>query len=70
MNIDTNSLLSVTDANHNFSKVTKAVEQYGVALLLKYNAPKFIVLDTSDIDEKELESIVGRIRTSRKRKSK
>ena len=70
MNIDTNSLLSVTDANHNFSKVTKAVEQYGVALLLKNNAPKYVVLDISDVDEKDLETLVGRIRTSRKRKAK
>ena len=70
MNIDTNSLLSVTDANHNFSKVTKAVEQYGVALLLKNNAPKYVVLDISDVDEKNLETLVGRIRTSRKRRAK
>lgn len=70
MNIDTNSLLSVTDANHNFSKVTKAVEQYGVALLLKNNAPKYVVLDISDVDEKDLETLVGRIRTSRKRRAK
>ena len=70
MNIDTNSLLSVTDANHNFSKVTKAVEQYGVALLLKNNAPKYVVLDIPDVDEKDLETLVGRIRTSRKRRAK
>lgn len=70
MNIDTNSLLSVTDANHNFSKVTKAVEQYGVALLLKNNAPKYVVLDISDVDEKDLETLVGRTRTSRKRRAK
>lgn len=35
MKIDTNTLISISDANQNFSKVTKLVDKYGAAIILK-----------------------------------
>ena len=53
MNIDTNTLLSVSEANRNFSEVTKRVDQYGCAVILKNNSPRYVVLDFAAIDSSE-----------------
>ena len=39
MTIDTNTMISITEANQNFSKVTKVVDEHGTAVILKYNVP-------------------------------
>ncbi len=43
MKIDTNNLVSITEANQNFSKVVKAVEQNGNVIILKNNKPQYVV---------------------------
>lgn len=45
MNIDTNTLVSITEANQNFSKVARLVDKYGSAIILKNNVPKYILLE-------------------------
>ena len=45
MQIDTNTVVSMTEANQNFSKVTRLVDQYGRAVVFKNNAPRYLVLD-------------------------
>ena len=50
MNIDTNTMVSMTDANQNFSKVAKLVDQYGSAVVLKNNAPRYLILDFAQAD--------------------
>lgn len=44
MTIDTNTVVSMTDANQNFSKVTKITDQFGHAVIFKNNAPRYLVL--------------------------
>lgn len=39
MNINTNTMVSMTEANQNFSKVARLVDQYGSAVVLKNNPP-------------------------------
>lgn len=39
MNINTNTMVSMTEANQNFSKVARLVDQYGSAVVLKNNTP-------------------------------
>ena len=39
MTIDTNTMISITEANQNFSKVTKLVDERGTAVILKNNVP-------------------------------
>ena len=51
MNIDTNTVVSMTDANQNFSKVTKLVDEKGTAVILKNNVPRYLVIDFSKADE-------------------
>ena len=43
MTIDTKNLVSITDANQNFSNVAKKVEQSGDVIILKNNVPKYVV---------------------------
>ena len=37
MNVNTNSLVSITEANRNFSKVARLVDENGSAVILKNN---------------------------------
>ena len=53
-------------ANHNFSRVTKIVEEHGSALILKNNAPKYLMLDLTTVDEKSVESIMKKASTGKK----
>lgn len=45
MNINTESIVSITDANQNFSKVAKVAEKNGEAVIFKNNKPKFVLID-------------------------
>ncbi|MCM1530432.1 MAG: type II toxin-antitoxin system Phd/YefM family antitoxin [Alistipes sp.] len=51
MNIDTNTMVSMTEANQNFSKVARLVDQYGSAVVLKNNVPRYLVIDFAQADE-------------------
>ena len=53
MTIDTNTVVSMTDANQNFSKVTKIVDKYGRAVVFKNNIPRYLVIDFSIADKVE-----------------
>lgn len=39
MNIDTNTIVPISVANQNFSKVARLVDQYGSAVIMKNNTP-------------------------------
>ena len=47
MTIDTNTMISITEANQNFSKVAKVVDEHGTAVILKNNVPRYLVIDFS-----------------------
>ena len=66
MNIDTKAMLSITDANHNFSKVTKTVDEFGSAILLKNNEPRYLVVDLTKVDEKTVESVMKKAAAAKK----
>ena len=38
MMIDTNTIISMTEANQNFSMVTRIVDRYGTAVIFKNNS--------------------------------
>ena len=44
MTVNTNTLVAMTDANQNFSKVVRIVDDEGMAVILKNNKPKYIVV--------------------------
>ena len=53
MTIDTNTIVSMTDANQNFSKVTHIVDQYGRAVVFKNNMPRYLIIDFNLVDNVE-----------------
>lgn len=53
MNVNTNSLISITEANQNFSKVTRLVDQNGAAIILKNNVPRYLVIDFSQAESEQ-----------------
>ena len=60
MTIDTNTIVSVTEANQNFSRVTRIAERNGQAVIFKNNRPKYLLLDLENspvIDMTEDEKI-------------
>ncbi|MCM1182967.1 MAG: type II toxin-antitoxin system Phd/YefM family antitoxin [Roseburia sp.] len=50
MTIDTNTMISITEANQNFSKVAKVVDEHGTAVILKNNVPRYLVIDFSQAE--------------------
>ena len=53
MIIDTNTVVSMTEANQNFSKVTRIADQYGRAVIFKNNAPRYLVIQFAIADQIE-----------------
>ena len=47
MNISIDNLVSISEANQNFSKVARLVDERGTAVILKNNAPRYVLLDYS-----------------------
>ena len=45
MNIDTQTITTITEANQNFSRVAKVAEKNGQAVIFKNNKPKFLLID-------------------------
>ncbi len=54
MIINTKNLVSLSEANQNFSQVAKKVEKDGSVVILKNNKPKFVVLNYDEVDTLEL----------------
>ena len=51
MTINTNTLVSITEANQNFSKVARLVDEHGTAVILKNNVPRYLVIDFSKAED-------------------
>ena len=45
MNINTETIATMTEANQNFSRVAKVAENNGQAVIFKNNRPKFLLID-------------------------
>lgn len=56
MNIDTNTIIPISLANQNFSKVARLVDQYGSAVIMKNNVPRYIVYEFSQADSMQAAS--------------
>ena len=56
MTIDTNTMISITEANQNFSKVARVVDEHGTAVILKNNVPRYLVIDFSKAEQEKMAS--------------
>ena len=56
MNIDTNTIVPISLANQNFSKVARRVDQYGSAVIMKNNTPRYIIYEFNQADSMQAAS--------------
>jgi len=54
MNINIENLVSISEANQNFSKVARMVDQRGTAVILKNNSPRYILMDYNLLAQKNI----------------
>ena len=53
MNINTNNLVSITEANQNFSKVARLVDENRTVVILKNNVPRYLVMEFSAAEQEQ-----------------
>jgi hypothetical protein len=56
VNINTSSLVSITEANQNFSKVARLVDESGAAVILKNNVPRYLIVEFGQAEQEQLAS--------------
>lgn len=67
MTIDTKTIVSVTEANQNFSRATRIAEKNGQVVIFKNNKPKYMLvdLDVSPMidmtDDEKIDVVAARI---------
>ena len=54
MTIDTKKIITVTEANQNFSKATRNADEYGDAVVFKNNRPKYMLVNLEKEPDLEL----------------
>ena len=64
MTIDTNTIITATEANQNFTRATKIAEKNGQAVIFKNNRPRYLLIDMEnspilDLTEDEKIDIVA-----------
>lgn len=56
MTINTDTMVSITEANQNFSKVARLVDEHGTAVILKNNVSRYLVIDFSKVENDTIAS--------------
>lgn len=50
MNVNTETLVPISEANQNFSKVARLVDNYGTVIILKNNEPRYVIMEFNQAD--------------------
>lgn len=53
MKINTKNLVSITEANQNFSKVARLVDEQGSTVILKNNNPKYVIIKYTEFESEQ-----------------
>ncbi|HIV64394.1 MAG TPA: type II toxin-antitoxin system Phd/YefM family antitoxin [Firmicutes bacterium] len=67
MQINTNQIISMTEANQNFSRAAKIAEKSGSAVIFKNNKPKYLLVDIAEntildlTDDEKIDIVAKRI---------
>ncbi len=67
MLIDTNQMLSITEANQNFSHAAKIADRAGSVVIFKNNKPRYMLVNLQDnpmldlTDDEKIDVIAARI---------
>ena len=67
MNINTNQIISISEANQNFSRVARIVDKNGEVVIFKNNKPKYRLIDIEHdttiemTDDEKIDFIAARV---------
>ena len=53
MVINTDNLVSIMEANQNFSRVARMVDENGAAVILKNNVPRYVLMEFSQVEDEQ-----------------
>lgn len=53
MVINTDNLVSITEASQNFSRVARMVDENGAAVILKNNVPRYVLMEFSQVEDEQ-----------------
>ena len=53
MVINTDNLVSITEANQNVSRVARMVDENGAAVILKNNVPRYVLMEFSQVEDEQ-----------------
>lgn len=53
MNVDTENLVSITEANRNFSRVARMVDEKGSVIILKNNSPRYLLIEFNQAQKEQ-----------------
>jgi antitoxin Phd len=54
MLVDTKNIISMTEANQNFSKVARMVDATGSAIIMKNNKPRYLIVDFQQAEDLQM----------------
>ena len=54
MTVNTKNLVSITEANQNFSKVARMVDENGTVIILKNNVPIYMIVEFRQAEEEAI----------------
>ena len=73
MKVNISNLVSISEANQNFSKVARMVDENGVAVILKNNVPRYVLIEYSrlqeinTVDDEEVDRVARRLLSKHKK---
>ncbi len=50
MLVNTNAMVSISEANQNFSRVARMVDEQGTVVIMKNNAPRYLLIEFSQAE--------------------
>ena len=66
MMINTDNLVSITEANRNFSRVAKMVDENGSVIILKNNVPRYLLIEFNQAETMQAPSDADVLAVSRR----
>lgn len=54
MNVNTDNLVSITEANQNFSRVARMVDEKGSVVILKNNSPRYLLIEFGSAEKEQV----------------
>ena len=56
MMVNTNAMVSISEANQNFSRVARMADEKGSVVIMKNNAPRYLLIEFSQAEEMQTAS--------------